>query len=104
MDLLKAELDGLDFGDLELDFGFDDEPEAPKSHRQSKGDTHSEKPVAPAHNRKGKKKAEEPAPAKSEKKAISGNKSSITGKAAKSSAANTKSAPLKPASGKVFIE
>ena len=81
-------------------FGFDDEPEAPKSHRQSKGDTHSEKPVAPAHNRKGKKKAEEPAPAKSEKKAISGNKSSITGKAAKSSAANTKSAPLKPASGK----
>lgn len=27
MDLLKAELDGLDFGDLELDFGFDDEPD-----------------------------------------------------------------------------
>ena len=81
-------------------FGFDDEPETPKSHRKSKGDAPSEKPIAPTHNRKGKKKAEEPAPVKSEKKAVSGNKSSTNGKAAKSSATETRPALLTSSSGK----
>ena len=80
-------------------FGFDDEPEAPKTRRKSKGDTAAEKPVAPTHNRKGKKKADEPAPVKAESKTAKTGKVSES-KAAKAAASEEKSAPSKPASGK----
>ncbi len=80
-------------------FGFDDEPETPKSRRKGKGDTAAEKPVAPTHNRKGKKKADEPAPAKAESKTAKTGKSSES-RSAKSAASEVKSAPSKPTSGK----
>ncbi len=45
---------------------FDYEEESPKARRERKNQPTlaEEKPIAPTHNRKGKKKAEEPAPAK----------------------------------------
>ena len=81
-------------------FGFDDESETPKSRRKSKGDLTAEKPVAPTHNRKGKKKAEEPAPAPAKAE----SKTAKTGKTAekrptKNTASEAKTAP-KPAAGK----
>ena len=80
-------------------FGYDDEAEASKSHRKSKSDTFSDKPVAPTHNRKGKKKADEPAPVKTERKSPANSKSSSS-KSTKPSAPEVKTSPSLPVSGK----
>ena len=83
-------------------FGFEDEE--PRSHRKGKGELTpaEEKPVAPTHNRKGKKKAEDflPEPEKKETKsrAKSESKTAKTEKAAsKTSAKAAERAPEKAA-------
>ncbi len=86
-------------------FGFDEEPETTKSRRKGKSDNVTEKPVAPTHNRKGKKKAEEPAPApakvdnKTAKTGKTAEKTTV-GKAAGAPNSESKSAFPKSSSGK----
>lgn len=80
-------------------FGFDDEAEVSKSHRKSKSESVADKPIAPTHNRKGKKKSEEPAPVKSEKKSTAASKSSA-GKTTKSGTSEAKVPSSLPISGK----
>ena len=75
-------------------FGY--EEEAPKSRRGRKNELTAaeEKPVAPTHSRKGKKKAEEPAPAKSESKVSRAKTDKApAGKAAKAEAPKKETAP-----------
>ena len=75
-------------------FGY--EEEAPKSRRGRKNELTAaeEKPVAPTHSRKGKKKTEEPAPAKSESKASRAKTDKApAGKAAKAEAPKKETAP-----------
>ena len=75
-------------------FGY--EEEAPKSRRGRKNELTAaeEKPVAPTHSRKSKKKAEEPAPAKSESKASRAKTDKApAGKAAKAEAPKKETAP-----------
>lgn len=75
-------------------FGY--EEEAPKSRRGRKNELTAaeEKPVAPTHSRKGKKKTEEPAPAKSESKASrTKTDKAPAGKAAKAEAPKKETAP-----------
>ena len=85
-------------------FGYDDEPETPKTRRKGKSEPAAveSKPIAPTHNRKNKKKADEPLPvsthienksAKSGKTGTAGSKSSPstqTGSTAKSAAGKSR--------------
>ena len=77
-------------------FGFDEEPAAPKSRRGKKSeDTATEqKPAAPTHNRKGKKKTEESASAKTESATSKSSKAKTAAeKSGKTAASKAKSAP-----------
>ncbi|MBQ9151521.1 MAG: RNase J family beta-CASP ribonuclease [Clostridia bacterium] len=83
-------------------FGYDDEVEASKSRRKSKNELTAaeQKPTAPTHNRKAKKKTEAPtsAPARSESKPAKSSKAAGS-KATKPTASEAKPAS-KPSSGK----
>ena len=83
-------------------FGFDEEPTASKSRKGKKSDSPAEqKPTAPTHNRKGKKKAEDPAAPQTEASAArSGKSKAAAEKSGKTTASRAKSAPKTEAPAK----